>query len=218
MKPRDTRMAEGEFVHVYSRGVRRSDIFHDQRDFARFLFLILHFQGEYYPTNISYAVSEYLKTDRFRITFDSIQKIISTRYVDLVEFTIMDNHLHLIIYERKEGGTSKFMQRVLSAYAKYYNEKYKQSGHLFQGRFGRVHINDNNQFLHLSAYIHRNQHEIPKWKGKEDKYPWSSLQDYVEVNRWPNLLAINHILKQFDNPEDYRHFVNTSPKLLSPIY
>ena len=66
---------------------------------------------------------------------------------------------------------------------------------------------DNNQFLHLSAYIHRNQHEIPKWKGKEDKYPWSSLQDYVEVNRWPNLLAINHILKQFDNPEDYQIFM-----------
>ena|SRR3989344_3041842 len=203
-------LAEGEYYHIYSRGVRKNDIFHNQRDFTRFLFLILHCQGDYSHGNIGYAVTDFVKTGKFRIQPDTVNRIISSRFVELVAFGLMDNHVHLAILEKREGGISKFMQRVLNAYAKYYNEKYKQTGHVFQGRFGRVHVSDNTQFLHLSAYIHKNPSDIGRWRGREEKYPWSSLQDYVGENRWPGLLVPGRIMEQFDSPEEYQHFVRTS--------
>ena len=122
----------------------------------------------------------------------------------------MPNHFHLTVKEVAEGGISQYMQRVLNAYTKYYNAKYNKFGHLFQGPYKIVHIEDNRQLLHLSAYIHRNPRELKKWRQKEDKYPWSSYQDYVFENRWGNLLSQNIISDQFESKHEYHNFVKTS--------
>lgn len=199
----------GEYYHIYSRGVRKTQIFHDERDYIRFTYLLLHFQGEYYPSNISSAVSNFVRCRSFQTRQSTIEKIVESRGVSLVAFTLMSNHLHLGLYAHKDGGISNYMKRVLGAYAKYYNEKYKETGHLFQGKFGRVHISSNEQFLHTTAYIHLNQTELKGWKRRELKYPWSSFQDYKE-NRWGDLLDRTHILEQFDKSDDYIDWVNKS--------
>lgn len=121
----------------------------------------------------------------------------------------MSNHFHLIAHERKLNGISSYMHRVQTGYSKYFNTKYRKSGHLVQGTFQAVHIEDNEQFLHVSAYIHRNQREISKWKNKEHLYPWSSYHDYIVDNRWGDLLNTQIILEQFE-PKEYRDFVITS--------
>jgi putative transposase len=136
--------------------------------------------------------------------------------VELTAFALMPNHFHLIVYEAKEGGISKYMQRVQESYSKYFNKKYGKSGHLFQGPFQAVHIKDNNQLLHLSAYIHRNPREIKQWKNKEHRYTWSSFMDYLEENRWSDLLKHKIITEQFSGYKDYKKFVDVSWTKLSP--
>lgn len=131
--------------------------------------------------------------------------------VELVAFCIMPNHFHLIVKELEEGGIATYMQRVLTAYSKYYNTKYEKSGHVFQGPYGAVHIEDDRQLLHLSAYIHRNPREISKWFNKEDQYPWSSYRDFIGDNRWGNLLLPDIVLGQFKDKKHYHKFVKTSP-------
>lgn len=146
----------------------------------------------------------------FNITEEQIHKILKNQYIELVNFILMPNHFHLLVQERQEKGISRYMQRILNSYTKYFNTKYDKSGHLFQGPFQVVHIKNNEQLLHLSAYIHRNAREIKGWKNKEEKYFWSSYQDYIEKNRWGKLLRTDMILEQFSHPEEYKNFVDTS--------
>ena len=202
---------EGEYYHVYNRGNRKQQMFHDQRDYARFVFLILHSHGTFVPSNTHRHISYFLKDATFKVQPEDIRLIEQSRKAELVVFALMPNHFHLILREKLSGGISSVMQRVLTGYTKYYNEKYKQSGHLLQGKFGRIHIADNRQLLHTSAYIHRNPRELKGWENKEHKYPWSTLQDYVIENRWGNLLEQNSLLEQFSRPDEYHHFVKTSP-------
>ena len=149
----------------------------------------------------------------FNIRKQNRDKIIREREVELVGFTFMPNHFHLIVRELTDDGTgiSNYMKRVLGGFAKYSNVKYGETGHVFQGTFGAVHIEDNNQLLYLSTYIHKNPREIKKWKNMEDKYPWSSYQDYVTRNHWGELLETDIITAQFKNNEEYKDFVITSP-------
>ena len=74
-----------------------------------------------------------------------------------------------------------------------------------------INIENNNQLLYLSTYIHRNPREILEWKNKEHIYPWSSCQDFTVKNRWGNLLERNIILKQFSNKKEYLNFIKSSP-------
>ncbi len=206
---RKIKITPGEYYHIYNRENKRQPIFFDDRDRIRFLFLILYFQSPVKIYNISRHVSWYIKHRVFGIK--KTQEIIHSRHVELVEFVLMPNHFHLIIKELTGRGASLYMQKVLNAYTKYFNAKYKTSGHLFQGPYQAVHVADNTQLLHLSAYIHKNPKKIEKWSGKLDQYPWSSYQDFIYKNRFGELLKPNIILDQFKSISDYVEFIKTSP-------
>lgn len=207
---RKIQFAVGEFYHIYNRGVNKQAIFLDRRDYIRFLFLILAFQSESSIYNIGCYVSTFIKHSVFNISEKTMDKIGDNRMVELAGFVFMPNHFHLILHEINEDGISRYMQKILNAYAKYFNAKYKRSGHLFQGPFQCVLIETNEQLLHLSAYIHRNPRELKEWKDKEDKYSWSSFQDFYSENRWEKLLVPNIIIEQFENPKEYKDFVDKS--------
>lgn len=183
----------------------------DTRDWARFLFLILYFQSPTIFYNIGRYINTFVRSRAFNVDSDVTSEISGSRAVELVCFALMPNHFHILIREVKEKGISQYMQRVLTAYTKYFNAKYNKSGHLFQGPYKIIHVEDNRQLLHLSAYIHRNPRELRDWRKKELEYIWSSYQDYVGENRWGNLLAQDMILDQFKNKQAYYDFVKTSP-------
>lgn len=220
---RRIKSAEGEYYHIFNRGVNKEVIFHDLGDYTRFLFLVLHFQNSEKVGHLSRAVKKFSRTfgqhpvlatsvgydvgDRSEVK-GGVEK---GRMVELVSFCIMPNHFHLLVKEMGEAGIASYMQRVLNAYGKYYNTKYGKSGHVFQGPYKVVHIENDLQLMHLSAYIHRNPRDISEWVDKEDRYPWSSYHDYVRNNRWNNLLAMGIILDRFSKREEYEEFVRTSP-------
>lgn len=207
---RKIRIAPDEYYHIFNRGNNKQNIFLDKRDWIRFLFLILYFQSPLTFSNLGRSITYFVRRRAFNISADTIKEILENRYVELVSFVLMPNHFHLIIKELKEGGISQYMQRIQTAFAKYFNTKYKKSGHLFQGPFKIVRIESNEQLLHLSAYIHRNPREIKQWKNREKDYFWSSYQDYIGKNRWGELLKNDIILEQFSNSKDYKKFVDTS--------
>lgn len=203
-------IALGEHYHIYNRGNNKGNIFLDNRDWIRFLFLVLSHQTNLLITNIGRYVSNFIGRQRFDISEKVMKKILENRIVELEAFVLMPNHFHLLVYEKEEGGISKYMQRIQDSHTKYINIKYGKSGHVFQGVFQRVRIESNEQLLHLSAYIHRNPRELRQWKDKEYLYPWSSYQDYINRNRWDKLLKQDLIIDQFSNPKEYKEFVETS--------
>lgn len=203
-------IAPGERYHIYNRGHNKQTLYFDKKDYARMLFYLLYCQSTIPTFNVSQAVSSFSRKDHFSVSEKTVQKIYAHRVVRLECFSLMPNHFHLAVLELQEGGISAYLQKIGIAYTKYFNTRYKRSGYLFQGPFQSVAIEDNEQLLHLSAYIHRNPKELKEWRTREHLYPWSSYQDYVDINRWPELLNIKIISKQFSNPNEYAHFVKTS--------
>ncbi len=196
--------APDEYYHVYNRGNRKQDIFRNNSDRARLLLSLLLFQQPDQVTQLSRIVKQFVQHSMLDIPD------VSERLVELIAFVLMPNHFHCIVREVKADGTSKYMQRVLNSYTKYFNTKYEQVGHVFQGPFQAVHIEDDDQLLYCSAYIHRNPRELEGWRGREHEYPWSSFQDYVRANRWGALLQPDIILSQTGRGERYRRFVEMS--------
>ena len=201
---------ENEYYHVFGRGVNKEKIFIDDHDKTRFIFLITHFQSPIRINNVTWYTEGFIKKGIFNIPEKRSDNIIKKRSVKLAAFVLMENHFHLLVQNLNDGILSVYMHRILTAYSKYFNAKYKKKGHVFEGPFGAVHIKNNTQLLHLSAYIHKNPKEIEEWENSYEKYPYSSYQDYIGLNRWGNFLSPEIILKQFKDQIKYKDFVLTS--------
>lgn len=210
--PRRDNISIGEYYHICNRENNKQSLFIEEKDWIRFLFLVIFLQSPIIFYNIGRHVSYFVRHRKFnvpRVPRDIEDNILRNRHVELINFCLMPNHFHITAREIKEGGISKYLQRLQIAYTKYLNAKYGKSGHLFQGAFRSIHIKNNEQLLHLSAYIHRNPREISENRD-EEKYYWSSYQDYINKNRWGNFLKREIILDQFNNQDEYWDFVKTS--------
>jgi putative transposase len=202
--------APNEHFHIFGRGANKEKIFIDDEDKTRFIFLITHFQSPTKVYNVSWYTKSFIKKGSFSTKEDKVREILKERNVRLIAFAIMPNHFHLLVQNLEDGILSVYMHRILTAYSKYFNKKYNKKGHVFGGPFGAVHTKNNTQLLHLSAYIHKNPKEIKEWENKYDKYPYSSYQDYIGLNRWGNFLSTEIVLKQFKDQAKYKDFVTES--------
>ncbi|MBI4434721.1 transposase [Candidatus Uhrbacteria bacterium] len=201
---RTVAFAPGEYYHIYNRGNQKQDVFRSDEDRVRFLLSLLLLQHPDPIIQLSRVAKQFVRNSVLDIP-DMRQRL-----VELVAFTLMPNHFHCIAHEVHENGISRHMHRLLVSYTKYFNTKYEQVGHIFQGPFQAVHIEDDDQLLYCSAYIHRNPRELEGWRGREHEYPWSSYQDYVKANRWGALLQPEIVLRQTGRGNRYRRFVNMS--------
>jgi hypothetical protein len=73
------------------------------------------------------------------------------------------------------------MQRLLTAYTKYYNKKYKKIGHLFHGRYKAIICEKDNYLLELMRYIHLNPYRAGLVK-KPSEWKWSGHKEYLGEN------------------------------------
>lgn len=207
MPYRKIEFAPGEYYHLCNRSNDKKNIFLHESDYVRFLLTLLLSQNQKSVKKISRKISG---IDKLGGQHPVLDKEDDEKIVEVSTFAIMPNHFHILVKESVDKGVIKYMQKIQNSYAKYFNTKYEKSGHLFQGPFRAVHIENNDQLLYTSAYIHRNPREIKGWKNKERSYPYSSYQDYVQNNRWGNLIQPKIILDQFESAKAYRDFVEMS--------
>lgn len=214
MPIRKTPLIPEQYYHIYNRGNNRQTIFFNDRDRARFLAGMLVFQAPPMLVNSSRDIRSLTESlvqprglDNSETQFVDIAR---RRSVTLVAFTLMPNHFHLIVHERSKGGVTQYLGRLLNSYTKYHNTKREAKGHVFEGPFHAVHIEDDDQLCYLSAYIHRNPRELKEWYNREHEYPWSSYQDYLKENRWGELLNPDIIIDQVGRGARYQRFVERS--------
>ncbi len=95
----------------------------------------------------------------------------------LLAWCLMDNHFHLVA-EGDADDIPKLMHRVNSTYARAFNHRHDRVGHLFQGRYLRLPVEDDGYLLTLVPYVHRN----PERAGLSptSAYPWSSYHEVME--------------------------------------
>lgn len=184
---RKVKFIADEYYHVFSRGVEKRKIHLDKKDYERFLALLYILnQTEHFH------VSNFLNKGQKNI-LDLFKQERGKPLVSILAYSLMPNHFHLIIREIQEGGISKFLSKLLTAYSMYFNKRYERSGPLFVHPFRSRHIEDDPYFLYLFAYVHLNSLDLfeKDWKesgiknqGESKKflehYRYSSYQDYCD--------------------------------------
>jgi REP element-mobilizing transposase RayT len=121
----------------------------------------------------------------------------SERYeVDIFAYVLIANHYHLLI-KTERANLSKAMQWLGVTYTCRFNLKHKRCGHLFQGRFKSILVQNDAYLLQLSCYIHRNPTRA-KIVRRLAQYPWSSYPAYAYGRQHPKWLKKDLILSQFN--------------------
>lgn len=137
----------GSTLHVIKRGARGSPIVRDLEDkqqFCRALFYLndIHFHENW-------------KRDTAGLGLFGRPAVWSDRepLVDVLAWTLLSNHFHLILSERVEGGIGKFMQRLCGSMSRSFNQKYKERGSLFQGAYKGKLVPEDVYFRQLVWYV-----------------------------------------------------------------
>lgn len=198
---------ENKIYHIYNRGVEKREIFTEEKDYFRFIHDLFEFNDEDSALNIGY----YFNPKSTEIEFQHLksqEKKPRKLLVEIMIFTLMPNHFHLLLRQKKENGIVKFMQKLGTGYTMYFNQKYERVGSLFQGRFKAALINKEAHFIHLPFYLHTNPLTL-NYGGSTSidflsKYRWSSYLDYIGNKNFPSLTSRNFILEFFEGEEKYK--------------
>ncbi len=184
---RNLTFSEGEFYHIYNRGVDRRRIFLDQKDLERFFTSMEDFNSE---QNLGHLERRHgVSTDKPLVKF--------------LAYCLNPNHFHFILEPVADKGIERFMHKLGMGHSKYINAKYRRSGALFQGSFKAVHIHSNEYLLHASAYVNLNN----RVHGYADEaFTLSSWGEYMSTEISLNICKKEIILEQFKNKNEYRTF------------
>lgn len=187
-----------EFYHIYNRGVDKRNIFMNAGDLKRFLFCMSIF-------NTREPIGSVYEYSREELKFGSSAPK-KRKLVNFIAYCLNQNHYHFILEPLVNDGIQKFMHKLSTGYTNYFNEKYKRSGSLFQGKYKAIHINSNEYLLHLSVYVncnfkvHKNLNK--KWM---ENLAISSLEEYTgKIQK--QLCTKDIILGQFRSNKEYGSF------------
>jgi len=192
MSQRSLTLAEGETYHIYNRGTDKRTIYLDNADYKRFMELL-------YLSNSSQAI---VVRDIYRNHNSIYEYEKGDPLVAIGAYCLMPNHFHLLLNQLVDGGITKFMNKLCTSYAMYFNKKYQRTGALFQSKFKAEHAKTDNYLKYLYSYIHLNPVKLidPSWKeeGVKDaaksfdfaaSFQYSSLPDYLNQDREEKIIV-----------------------------
>ncbi len=195
---RKTLFVNGEYYHIFNRGADKRVVFSGRDLFARFLQGMKEFNttvpiGSIYEN--SFRKKHKLKLGNSVSKFEPEQK----KLVSVVCYCLNTNHYHFILQQLEDRGIEKFMHRLGVGYTKYFNQKYKRTGVLFEGPFKAIHVDSNEYLLHLSAYVNFNNrvHRLGNRVSKSSWEEYTGRGDFCEKEI---------ILGQFKNITEYKDF------------
>jgi len=138
-----------------------------------------------------------------RVSFLHCLGEMSVRFeTDIFAYVLMGNHYHILL-RTNLANLSRAMQWMGATYTRRFNNRHLRSGHLFQGRFKNIIVQNDAYLMQLSCYIHRNPLRAGIVKRLAD-YTWSSYPAYAYGKTHPEWLNPDIILSQFRTKERHR--------------
>ena len=215
MSIRKVVLVQDEYYHIYNRGNGKSKIFLDKQDYNHFIKLLY----------ICNSVNKFAYRDSIlKKGIDVWDFERNGILVDIGAWVLMPNHFHILLTSHRQGlwleglnPITLFMQKVSTAYAMYFNKKYKRTGSLFEGKFKSEHADNDRYLKYLFSYIHLNPIKLINKNWKEEgiknkkealeflnRYFYSSYLDYILENRVENkILNIESFPKYFSNKDSF---------------
>ncbi len=110
-------------------------------------------------------------------------------------YCLMDNHYHLLI-ETPNGNLAKGMRQLNGVYTQSTNRRHRRFGHLFQGRYKAILVDDESYLFALSRYVVLNPVRAGTVKAPGE-WPWSSYNATAGQTKRPTWLAVDNLLSTF---------------------
>lgn len=162
---------ENGFYHVFTRSIADYKIFRDVEDYRRMIEAF-----EFYKFKRDRSFSYYKRLSEK----DKGNLYKGEQLVKIIGYCLMPTHIHIIIFNEKQDGISIFMKNILDSYTRYFNTKIKRKGPLWESRFKVVIIENDEQLLHLTRYIHLNPVTAYLVEKPED-WEFSSYKEYLNL-------------------------------------
>lgn len=198
---------ENGYYHLYNRGVEKRIIFLDNQDYS----VYLSYLKEYLiPKNEKELWDKISDPQIPWVEKDKAIKVLRlnnfSKEITLLAYCLMPNHFHFFVKQKKSDSIDKFMNSLCTRYTMYFNKKYKRVGSLYQGVYRAVLVSSEDQFLHLSRYIHK---QALSPQGDALRNQPSSYEDYLGLRK-TEWIYPEEILSYFSksNPKlSYKAFV-----------
>jgi len=132
---------------------------------------------------------------------------------------LMDNHYHLLI-QTPDSNLSKGMRQLNGVFTQTSNRRHQRVGHLFQGRFKAILVDNDAYLLELARYVVLNPVRAGVVK-RPGEWPWSSYRASLGLVPADAFLAVDGLLAQFAKRRSvaqtrYAQFVAEGIKASSP--
>lgn len=131
-------------------------------------------------------------------------------------FCLMGNHYHLAV-DTPRGNLSAAMRYINGVYAQYSNRRHQQTGHVFEGRFTSVLVENDVYLRNLVAYIVLNPVKAGLVKNVAE-WKWSSYAATAGLSAAPPFLTLDWMEWLFesrcrrDSQRKYCDLVGASPE------
>ena len=162
------------------------------------------------------------KDEEYRYFENILAQGLEQNSVRLHAYCWMKNHVHMAL-QVKDKPLSKLMQNIAQRYTHWFNKRYGRVGHLFQGRYKAILVDEDAYLLELIRYIHLNPVRADVVTGPID-YLLSSHAAYTGHVKPPSWLTIHRCLGHFGKTESaarpaYLHFMGqtTEEELLEQL-
>ena len=146
----------------------------------------------------------YLNDDDRKLFLETISEMSERFEVDIFTYVLMSNHYHLLVRTNR-ANLKKAMQWFGTTYTRRFNNRNCKKGHLFQGRYKSILVQNDAYLMQLSCYIHRNPLRAGIVRRLID-YKWSSYPIYAYAKKGPAWLSTKVILSYFKGADKHKQY------------
>lgn len=174
-------LVNGGIYHVFTKSIAGFVIFRSSSDYERMISQLKYYEMGNPPTRFSHFLELKDKECFYnRFLFDK------ENLVEIIAYCLMPTHIHLILRQLRRAGISNFMGNLLNSYTRYFNNKNKRKGPLWEGRFKSVGVETDDQLLHLTRYLHLNPTTSLLVRIPED-WEYSSYREFIGERKGDSL-------------------------------
>ena len=141
----------------------------------------------------------------YRVLCDVVSETVDRHRWRCHSYCLLPNHYHFLL-ETPQANLGRGMLVLNGTYARRFNWRYKRVGHVFQGPYGAVLIENDDHLLEVCRYIALNPVRAglaPTPAG----WPWSSYGALAGLTEPPTFLHIDLAHRLLAGASGYRDFV-----------
>ncbi len=179
---------EGNYYHIYNRGINSCDLFFENENYLHFLRLY-----DKYIEPIAETYAWCLLKNHFHL-------LVYIKNSDEVNTELLT---YSTVTKPKKINASKQFSNLFNAYTQSINKKYNRTGSLFEKNFKRKQITHEKYFQNMIFYIHNN----PVNHGFVDDmfdYPWSSYLSVLSTKS--TKLKRKKVIELFDDIDNFKYY------------